>query len=417
LNLALLFLLMFACTEIASALLPFDVRDATDAGLALHYAAAALAIVLLSLAEPRRRRAPPQLTVSGSVAARWLRRMEFAAAAGVIILVVSLALQGVSYSEGVAAARESMRSMRDERGGGFSSLSLLGNLLAAGSFACIGAGVVLADGVPGCIGVFVRQWTVVLVLCVLTGGREPAWIAIGVTFGACALRASAGKPFIAQRLALPLFAMALAAASMAFLIAQWRMDGYGGRFNIEGYCEFLGGVPRDGAATTVPVPGAAAPIVAYLAHTRWLSIETFSGSGDGGLATLRVVLATLARNESFGWLAPGSVSFSGRWIPGAASAWFDLGVLGLILFGCGLITVGRLFGQARDVVCRTGSPLAAAAGAMVGCLCFTAPMQFAFETLSFVYAVGFLVVAMAIRQVATAGARNPNLPPARRTTE
>lgn len=398
-------------SELASAILPFEPRVATDEGIALHYAVSAGLMIALWLGLPRPARSALPAIDSRVEAARFMRWLEFVSILGLALLLFNVIfIQGIPYSGGIAAARESMRALREARDGSYSALSFIGNLLAAGSFLSIGAGVVLLDRVPSFAATFIRQWGVVVCLSLLTGGREPLWIALGMTFAGSALRVASGRMAVARPLIRPLATYVLVAGALAVLIAQVRIDGYQGAFDIIGYCGHLGGVPRDGADTTVPLPGAAAPVAAYFAHTRWLSIETFSNSGAGGISTLRVALNTLSRSEAMSVLAPGTVSFEGRWIPAAASAWYDLRWAGVAVLIAATFVIARWFGRARDVVVRTGSPLAAAFGALLGCLCFTAPMQFAFESIHFLYAAVLLVAALVLRGIGRIGSRSSAAP-------
>jgi hypothetical protein len=393
-SLAFAFVLTFCAIEITSAVLPYEPRLQTEGGLAMHYLAACCVVAALALGLPPRLRGPVEVGWPTNRLQTTLRCLEVMSIVGLLVLVANVMfVQSVSYAQGIAAAREAMRVLRESRGGDFSALSFLGNLLASGSYLAVALAVVSADAARGSVPALVRQWLVVLCLCLLTGGREPAWIALGVTVGACALRVASGLRTVGPRLAPVLVAMVLLATVFALAIARLRIDGYDGAFDLDGYVGFLGGERKPGASESISVTGPAGPVLAYLAHTRWLSIETFSGAEGEGIATMRVLLATLSPRQALNFLAPGTVVFHGKWIPATASVWYDGGWFGLGLLCAAFHLAGLAFGRARKRFLRSGSPECAMAAALVGCLVFTAPMQFAFESIPFMYAVlllGFL---------------------------
>jgi hypothetical protein len=390
---AALFLIVFGISETASLMLPFEAADSTSAGTALHYLVSAGIVVTLVFSAYPAIRLQGRATTRGS-SDRWFWVVEFLSFLGLFLLAVNtLVFKGISYQEGPQVARELMRANRSGPPDWTLGISLIGNLLVSGSFLAISAAVSLSNAQRHFSGVVLRQWVVIICFSLLVGGREPLWIGLGFMAGAVGVRLSSFRSAMPKRLKNLILATLLVAIVLSVWIAQLRIDRYEGRFDIVNFCRFLGGAAPDGIRTEVELPEAAAPLAAYLAHPRWLSIETFSSTEPSvGRATLRVASSSLSRVETLAWVHSEPPTFHGRWIPVAASLWYDMNWRGLLLLATICFALGRLYLSAVKKLARTSAPSTAAWGALYGCLCFSAPMQSAFESVPFVYATLLLAI-------------------------
>lgn len=389
---AALFAITFGIIEIASLMLPFEPAAVTSAGTSLHYlVSAGVVVLLLSSASVGHRVRANAPTVTSNL--RWFCVVERLSFLGLFILVVNtLVFRGISYEEGIQTAREVMRAERSGPPDWTIVISVAGNLLVSGSYLVIGAAVSLSNEQRHFSGVFLRQWIIIIGYALLVGGREPVWIGLGFMAGAAGLRLSSFRSVLPRQAKIRVLTTLLLAIVVSAWIAQLRIGRYDGRFDIVQFCQFLGGAARDGVTPEVMIPGPAAAVAAYLAHPRWLSIETFSSTDPVvGSATLRVAASSLSRIESLALPHSQPPSFHGRWIPVAASFWYDLKWMGLVVLAIICLVVGRLYRRASNDLAQTSSPNTAAWGALCGCLCFTAPLQSAFESVPFVYAAVLLV--------------------------
>ncbi|WP_123635012.1 hypothetical protein [Marinobacter sp. R17] len=326
---------VFFIVEISDWVLPFDARGQSFSSCLIYYSVFFAVFVFFSLL------AIPKFYATinfGSVGRlqkvlNWFFLISFLSL--VAVFFDRVYIQGVSYSNGIAQARESWRAMASSRDGASSIINVLGNLLFPFCFFVFALSYSFFESLIKPKLYLYGSVLLIFLFSVLTGGRELLLILCAIAASSACLRISINAPLLPKKIRLEtIFFVALVlgfSLYVGFLRSQSYSDGLSWYSN--SLAERLGGVKSSEFVQDSFVSPIAMPVLIYLAHVKWVFINVIDGGLEGGLSTFRQIFILFDRYTFFSDDVVGfsSPKYSPNWISAIGSFYYDFDFFGLVL--------------------------------------------------------------------------------------
>lgn len=242
-------------------------------------------------------------------------------------------IQGVDYSAGVSAARESWREMAASRGGVSSIFSVSGNLMYPLVF--IGALIFLVfyDFVYRADLKLVYCFVIIFSFSLLIGGRTSILVFLALILSGCVVRCVLGFSLLPRQLVRWSLFLLFTSFSFSSLIFYWRMAGSSVSF--ESYALNL--ALRHNAYVVDHVRGASIfealiySLVVYFVHVKWTFQAVLSDVELHGISFFNQIFWIISSRGGIDFGVEFDWTYSGRWISLPGSVWHDYGILGVFI--------------------------------------------------------------------------------------
>ena len=224
--LLLFWVVVFFTVELSDWVLPFSARGQSFFSGATYYLVFLFLFVLfLLLAIPKLR-----ATIDLGAASRLQRLINLFFIVSFVSLVAvfydRIYIQGVSYSDGIAHARESWRAMASSRDGVSSALNVLGNLFFPFSFFVFALSLSFFENLSKPKIRLYGASFLIFLFSVLTGGRELLLILCSISLSSLCLRSSMNMPLLPKRLKFEVITLFALIVGFAIYVGYARSQSY-----------------------------------------------------------------------------------------------------------------------------------------------------------------------------------------------
>lgn len=315
-----------------------------------------------------------------------------------------LAIQGIDFSQGIAAARQLWRRAGETRDGVSSIYSVLGYLLGFAFFIATTLAHLHWELISRHTRWHVLVWSTILILAhsLLAGGRSIVLVQLACIAATGAIRSLLGKPMMPGRgariwLGVTLGMILAIGYSIYVFGVRAETEGILPQRYAQGMLHYLGAEPTESFHELAELPPTLATTAqfatvagAYLTHSfgtfeSMLDMQITPGKVTFGFIRDLLARAGIARPATAEWL------LGGRFLSLPGSLWYDFGWLG---FYAGALGVGGLIGALPVIIgLRGGGGIAICAALLILLTGLLAPLLPAIDSLSVPFlAFGFFLV-------------------------